>query len=698
LKNEIEKQIALAEDYFRNGQIAMAETLLRHVIARKAVSKAHELLAYICGNRGELDACEALLRKASALPGASAEAIFYLGRIELQRGRAQDAVASFERSIAMAGAYFEALHELGVAHVALGNHARALIAFKAAEKKKPGSPELHFNIGRSLEEMRRFDEALAHYDKALQLDAEAAHVWANRGVALAELQRHQEALASYDRAMAMEPGDVLTLMNKATTLNELKQHRQALACLDQVRELAPDTDYLQGHWVHTKMLACDWRGLEQALAELIDSVDRGAKASLPFPLLATPASPSTLLASARLHANDKHPARPLKAFPPRADNQKIRLGYFSADFHEHATAQLMAGLFERHDRDRFELFAYSWGPRTKDAMQHRLMAAFDHFVDVSAHSDEEVASMARTAGVDIAVDLKGFTKDCRPGIFAHRAAPLQINYLGYPGSMGCDYIDYVVADETLIRLDDFESYAEKVLLLPNSYQANDDTKPIAPTATTRAEHGLPDQGVVFACFNNNYKITPALFDVWMRVLSKVPGSVLWLLRGNEDACEALQAEAAARNVDPARLVWADHVALPEHLARHTHADLFLDTLHYNAHTTCSDALWAGLPVLTMAGPTFASRVSASLLKACGLYELITHTVSDYEELALSLAASPGRLAEVRDRLMASRTECPLFDTALFAKRLEAGLHAMWARHRQGMAPDHIRVTDDMVLA
>ncbi|HSV59600.1 MAG TPA: tetratricopeptide repeat protein [Variovorax sp.] len=691
-----EQELALATQYFRSGRAEMAEALLRPLLGREPdLAPAYELLAYILGNRGDTMACEQMLTKASSLPGCSAEAWFYLGKARLQRHDARAAVGAFDSAIRMAGPFFEALHEMGVAHSALGEHPRAIECWMAAAPMRPGSHELHFNIGRSLEELHRFDEALKHYDKALQIDSTLAHVWANRGVTLTELGRSAEALASHERALALQPEDAKTWINKAVTLTGLQRHAQALACLHEAWRRAPETDYLQGMRLHTKMQMCQWDGLAQAFDELSARIQRGEKASTPFPMVAVPADQATLLACARTYAHDKHPAQPAPAFTSPPADRKIRIGYFSADFHLHATAHLMAGLFECHDRQRFETYAFAFGPQVRDAMRERLVAAFDHFVEVSDCSDADIAAKARAAGLDIAVDLKGFTQDCRPGIFAHRAAPLQVNYLGFPGTMGLECIDYVVADDTLIRPDEFCNYAEKVLLLPDSYQVNDNTRPIAAQAPSRSSLGLPEQGFVFATFNNSYKITPDVFDVWMRLLLRVPGSVLWLLRSSAEAATRLQEEARMRGVDDARLVWAERMDLPQHLARHACADLFLDTVHCNAHTTCSDALWAGLPVLTLAGHRFASRVSASLLKAAGLPELITHDLAAYEDLALTLASSPQQLHALRERLARNRLECPLFDTSLFARRLEAGFKAMLERHRRGLAPDHIRVTDQM---
>jgi predicted O-linked N-acetylglucosamine transferase (SPINDLY family) len=362
------------------------------------------------------------------------------------------------------------------------------------------------------------------------------------------------------------------------------------------------------------------------------------------------------------------------------------VAYLSADFHDHATSQLMAELFERHDRERFEVSAWSFGPETGDAMRARLRAAFEHFHDVRNVSDDEVAARLRAAEIDIAVDLKGFTDGCRPGIFARRVAPIQVNFLGYPGTTGADYMDYIIGDAEVIPEGHEVFYSEQVVRLPDSYQVNDTKRVIAGHVPTRAEAGLPASGFVFCCFNNNYKITPEVFDVWMRLLKAVPGSVLWLLEDNAAASRNLRREAQARGVDAGRLVFAGRVLPPDHLARHRLADLFLDTLPCNAHTTASDALWAGLPVLTCRGNAFAGRVAASLLRAVGLPELVVDDLGAYETLAIRLATAPGELAGLKARLLQNRLTHPLFDIERYRRHLESAYAAMIEQHRQGKSP------------
>jgi predicted O-linked N-acetylglucosamine transferase (SPINDLY family) len=371
----------------------------------------------------------------------------------------------------------------------------------------------------------------------------------------------------------------------------------------------------------------------------------------------------------------------------------LRIGYFSADFHDHATMYLMAKVFEAHDPEKFELYAYSFGPDGNDEMRQRLIKAVDVFDDVKMMNDKDIALLARQDQIDIAVDLKGHTKDSRPGIFAYRAAPIQISYLGYPGTMGADFIDYIIADKVVIPERHEPSYSDSIIHLPHCYQVNDNTRVISNLSMTKFEMGLPEQGFVFCCFNNNYKISPTEFDIWMRLLGKVEGSVIWLLKSNKWVENNLQSEAKKRGVSSDRLIFAEKIPQSEHLARHRLADLFIDTFNYNAHTTASDALWAGLPVVTKLGQGFAARVAGSLLTAIDLPELITETEMEYEALILDLATNPQRLAAIKQKLAANRLSKPLFNTELFTKHLEDGYQQTYQRYFDGLEPDMITVCD-----
>jgi predicted O-linked N-acetylglucosamine transferase (SPINDLY family) len=410
-------------------------------------------------------------------------------------------------------------------------------------------------------------------------------------------------------------------------------------------------------------------------------VRRRQRVAVPFSFLAVSDSAVDQLCCAQVHAAHKFPAPPAPWSGRRYGHERIRLAYLSADFHDHATARLTAGLFEHHDRSRFEVIGVSYGRQRRDAMRARLEKAFDRFVDVSSKADREVASLLREAEVDLAIDLKGYTQDARPGILAARAAPSQVSYLGFPGTLGAAFVDYLIVDRHLIREGEAAHYAEKLVYLPDSYQANDSAREIAPTVQERAAAGLPPRGFVFCCFNASYKIVPAMFDVWMRLLRDFDGSVLWLFEDNADAVRNLRREAGRRGVSGDRLVFAPRAAPPEHLARHALADLFLDTLPYGAHTTASDALWAGLPVLTCTGAAFAGRVATSLLQAIGVPELIAADLASYEARARALAGNPAELAALREKLARNRLTHPLFDTARFARNLEAAFVSIWQREQ-----------------
>jgi predicted O-linked N-acetylglucosamine transferase (SPINDLY family) len=441
------------------------------------------------------------------------------------------------------------------------------------------------------------------------------------------------------------------------------------------------------------MNLCAWSDLAADVERLTAGIEAGAAVSAPFPVVALLDSAPLQLKAAQIWVRERFPRQPvLGEIPRHPARDKIRVGYFSADFHAHPVARLLAELIERHDRSRYEVTAFSFGPDTQDDMRQRMEKAFDRFIDVREQSDTQIALLSRSLGIDIAVDLGGHTANSRTAIFALRAAPLQINYLGYAGTMGADYMDYLIADRTTIPPAQRAHYAEKIVHLAACFLPHDSTRAIADTAYTRADLGLPHAGFVYCCFNNNYKITPAVFDDWMRILRRTDDSVLWLSQNSPLAAANLRREAARRGVGAERLIFADRMAsLPEHLARHRAADLFLDTRPYNAHATAQDALWAGLPVLTLIGATFAGRVAASLLEAVELPELITTTAGQYEDVAVALAAEPQRLADIKRRLADHRRTAPLFDTASFTRHLEAAYSLMHARYQADLPPDHIDV-------
>jgi predicted O-linked N-acetylglucosamine transferase (SPINDLY family) len=473
---------------------------------------------------------------------------------------------------------------------------------------------------------------------------------------------------------------------------ELQHYELAFADYELALSIKPNYEYLKGVHFATKMNICDWRDLDDEWKDICVDIELSKKVIAPFMVLPISDSIDLHRKVAELWVGEKHPSHLAHQLRQKKDKySKIKVGYFSADYHEHATMYLMAQLFEMHDKSKFEIIGFSFGPDKQDAMRQRAVAAFSQFYDVRDKTDQEIAQFSRDLGLDIAVDLKGVTQDARLGIFSFRAAPIQVSYLGYPGTLGADYIDYLIADKTLIPTQSQQHYSEKIVYLPDSYQVNDRHRVIASTQFTRQELGLPEDAFVFCCFNNNFKITPDVFDSWVRILKAVDTSVLWLFQDNSIAAMNLHKEAALRGIDPARLIFATRMELPEHLARHKAADLFLDTLPYNAHTTASDALWAGLPVLTCMGESFAGRVAASLLNAIGLPELVTETRTDYEAQAIELAKNPAKLKKIKEKLEHNRLTTPLFDTARFTKNIEAAYSQMFERYQADLMPANIEV-------
>ncbi len=612
-----------------------------------------------------------------------------------EQRRLAEAQALYEEVVKIIPKHFHALHLLGVIAGQRNNPRRAVEFIGRAIEADPGNKAVcaaHMNMALAFLELGKFDSALASYDRAIAIDPANADAHFNRGIVLERLRRTDSALASYECAIALNANHADAHLNRGSLLRELRRFEAALESFDRAIALNPRIKFAHGIRNHTRMQICQWEGLETALAQLRESLSKDLPTSSPFFVVASSDSAPLQRRAAEIRVREKCPARPeLGAIRKRPNQQRMRIGYFSADFHNHATMYLMAGLFERHDPSKVDLTIFSFGPDSNDAMRTRLRSACQDFVDVQNLSDLEVAKLARKRQIDIAVDLKGFTQGNRAGIFALRAAPLQVNFLGYPGTMGAGYMDYLVADPALIPTELQRHYAEKIVYLPDSYQPNDRSRKLSDKEFSRGELGLPQAALVFCCFNNSYKITPEVFDCWMRILRRVEGSVLWLLEDNPCASNNLRTEARKRAVDPERLVFAPRVSLPEHLARHRAADLFLDTFTVNAHTTASDALWAGVPVLTLIGEAFAARVGASLVKAAGLAELAVSSADEYESTAIALAVDAPRLAEIKRRLADNLRSAPLFDVRRFAGHLEEAYRKMLERHQRDLPPEHIYV-------
>ena len=544
----------------------------------------------------------------------------------------------------------------------------------------------------SLLGLGRQREALDYYDRYLAQEPRSAEAWHNRGTALAQLRRFGEAVSCYDKALALRPDSAQTWNNRGNALVEDKRYEDAARAFDRALALDPAIPYAQGHRLLCKMWCCDWPGFEAEKSQIAAGIAEGRRVIPPFGNVMISTDPAEHMRCARIWMMGRHGAPAPLWRGERYAHKRIRIAYLSGDFREHPVSVLMAGVFERHDRGQFETFGASFGIDDNSAMRARIAAAFEHFVYMRGRTDFQIAAFLRENEIDIAVDLMGLTADARSGIFAHRPAPVQVNYLGYPGTMATPFMDYLIADRVVIPDDERRWYSEKIVYLPDSYMATDAARPIAEGRPSRAENGLPRDGFVFASFNNAYKLIPDVFGIWMRLLAAVKDSVLWLAEGEASAVRNLKREAEARGIDSARLVFAPRIeSMADHLARLSLADLFLDTLPCNAHTTAVDALWAGLPVLTCVGSTFPGRVAASLLHAIGLPEMVTPSLSAYEALAFRLATEQSVLADVRAKLARNRMHCALFDTAKFTRHLEAAYRGMLAAATQGRAPESFAV-------
>jgi len=629
-------------------------------------------------------------RKAISLKPDFAEVHNDLGALLQEMSRYGDALASYDTAIALTPGCETTYYNRGNALRQLTCYDEAVTSYEKAIALKPGYAEAYNNQGIALQALQRHNEAVASCEKAIALKPDYAEAYNDQGVALQGLQRHNEAVASYEKAIELKPEFAEAYHNRGLALHRTLRYGEALASFDKALALKPDIPYLWGIHLHNKMHLCDWRELDTAFDTLAKEIEAGKPASPPFPILATPLSMLQQRQCAEIHIRTTFPPSTVQLWNgERYSHDRIRIGYFSSEFRKHPLAYLMAGFFEFHDRSKFEVTAFSFGASVNDAMRARLEKAIEVFIDVTAKSEAEIAALARNLEIDIAIDLNGFTGDTRSGIFARRPAPVQVSYMGYPGTMGAAYIDYLIGDSIIIPEDHKRYYAEKIVYLPHSYWVTDSTRKRSAKQYTRQEMGLPENGFVFCCFNNNYKITPDVFDIWIRLLHKVDGGILWLLEGNPTAANNLRAEAKSRGLAVDRLVFAKRVDQDDHLVRHRLADLFLDTFNCNAHTTTSDALWEGLPVLTCIGETFAGRVAASLLSAANLPELITRSHQEYEAVALELATNPKKLSSLRMKLAQNRDTCPLFNTALFTRHFEDACVKMWERSQAGLSPDDI---------
>jgi predicted O-linked N-acetylglucosamine transferase (SPINDLY family) len=676
---------------YHQGNLPEARGWLEKALAQRP-GASETLLHYglLLAVLGESDAALAALdRTIAALPaGHSAVALAEAnrGEIFLGRGAPISALAAFDAALAVDAAIPAVWNNRGLALAELKRHDEALVCFDRVIALLPDSVQGHNNRGDALRALRRLDEALASFDRALALDPRDWATHNNRAIALTFMNRLDEALAAYDAALALRPDIPEALHARGNLLWTRKaQLAPALADLERLVRLAPDFPYAQGSLMRLEMVAARWDGFDARKARLDAGVRADKPVVEPFIYLALSGQPADILRCTRLYAQMRFPAQaPLWRGGQRKPG-RIRIGYVCGEFRTHPTLYLMAGMFEAHDRSQFEIFAFDNGGGDGSGLRQRLEAAVDRLIDISAMSDHAAAAAIRSEEIDILVDLNGYSGNQRIGIFAWRPAGVQVTYLAYPGTLGVPYMDYLLADRIVIPEAEEDYYSEKIAWLPHSYQVNDDKRAIAE-APSRSQAGLPElpsgsagNAFVFCNFNHANKFTPQSFALWMRLLAQVPGSVLWLLKPDPIPLENLRREAERHGMDPARLIFADHLPFEKHLARLARADLFVDGLPYGAHTTASDALWAGLPLVTCRGTSFAGRVAASLLTALDMPELIAESPAELEKLALALAREPQRLAQARAKLARNAKTAPLFDTQATTRAIERAYQQMLAQ-------------------
>jgi protein O-GlcNAc transferase len=715
-----EAYLALGNVEKQQGDLEGAMASYRSAIeARRNYPEAHNNVGVLLQMQGRLDQAASAYREALALRPGYGEAQFNLGAVLHQMQDFTAAEATYRRLISFNPGIAVVHNNLGSVLKDQGRLDAGLAAFDAAIRLQPDYAEAIYNRATVLQQQSRLEAALADYSRAVELRKGYTDAINNAGIVLQELGRASEAIdlyrsllermpdhadacnnlgtallaegrpaeaqAAFEQALAHRPDFPEAFYNLGNARRELGDLAEAIAAYRNALRLRPDYADAFSQLAYHRAQACEWDHYQDDQEKLLGMVRKGIRVP-PFFLLSTTASASDQRLCARQWSEPIMPP-PEAVFSHRvsAGRDRLRLGYLSGDFHQHATAQLMAELFERHDRGRFEVFAYSYGPDDNSPMRARLMRGFDRFADIRALSHREAARRIHAEKVDILIDLKGYTRHARPAISAYRPAPVQVSYLGYPAAMGADFIDYIIVDPFVVPSSQQPFFSERLVHLPGCYQPNDRQREGTADASRR-DCGLPADGLVFCCFNNSYKLSPALFDIWMRLLRSVPGGVLWLLEANQLVAGNLRSEAVKRGVDPSRLIFAPVVSPAEHLGRHRHADLFLDTLPCNAHTTASDALWAGLPVLTCSGETFAGRVAGSLLTAVGMPELVTQSLEQYEQTALALARDPQRLIALRQTLQKDRDTSALFGLPELTANIEAAYARMWQTWLSGGRP------------
>jgi len=709
--------------YLQNGNLLEAENLLSRILEINPHEiNALKLYGFVLTQKNDLSGAINVLKKAFKLNPQDPELIFNLAKAHFDSKEFQQSIALYEKFISLAGNQVEVLLDIGTAYSALDRPKEAIIFFDkviaidpknfAAFSNKAGALTKLKHYEAALESIehairinptdaiswnnkcdiliktQHFDDALVAAKKSIELHPSLIEAYVNLGNTLTSLKQYDEAIKIYREVVKLEPNNIQNWIHLGGVLADAKQYQEALDAYNHASILQSDHKYLQGNRLHLLALMCEWNS---TYVELTKAAQKNKNYfSTPFPLLSRVDDPAMHLEASTKYANDHYPINTSLGPIKRQRNAKIRLGYFSADFRNHPVALLSAELYELHNRDEFEIFGFYFGSNCNDELHQRLSKAFDRFIDVAKLSDVDIARRSRELQIDIAIDLGGYTQDSRSRIFSYRAAPIQVSYLGYLGTVGSEYIDYLISDYVITPPGSDIYYSEKLVHLP-SYQVNDRKRTISNVQFAKGKLGIPEESFVFCCLNNNYKFTPEIFSSWVNILKKVDGSVLLLFAENQIAASNLLSFATHSGLDAKRIIFAVKLSYADYLARYRITDLFLDSSPYNAGTTASDALWCGVPVLTLQGKSFASRVASSLLTAIDLTELITHSVEEYETKAIQLALTKGMFLEIKGKLARNKPHCQLFNSPLFTKNLEKAYQCMYSHYSLGQAPKAISI-------
>ena len=653
--------------------------------------EAYNKMAHALFKQKNYEQAFSACKKALQIKSDFHQALNNMALIHHELRQYEEAIESFDKAIYIKPDYCEAFLNKGYLFITLKKYHEAIKLIDESLRLRPNFPLALVNKGTALLGLNNIKEALVFYDRAIEFKSDFPGAFVNKGLALQAINQHNEAIACFDKAIELDATLTEAWLNKGSSLNEIKNHTLAANCFFQASNHSKDHFFSLGRAHHQMMLMCDWSNYGFITQQIFDKLRDSKEVAEPFAFQGICDSEYLLRECAELFTKKQFPnqAYPLKK--NKYSHKKIRVGYLCGEFRLQATSILMIGVWEAHDKELFEIYAFDNGWNDLSTMRKRIDNAFSKVIDIANLSDEDTVRLIESYEIDILINLNGFYGRHRLGVFSYKAAQIQVNYLGFPGTLGANYIDYLIADKVVIPEKSRDFYTEKVIYLPNCYQANDNKREISERKFSRAELGLPEKSFVFACFNNNYKITPITFNSWARILSTVSNSVLWLLKDNPWVEDNLTKELADRGINPNRIVFAERFLTGDHLARHSQADLFIDTWPYNAHTTAADALWSGLPVLTLMGSSFPGRVAASLLNAIDLPELITYSVNEYESLAIELATNNQKLRSIKERLIKNRQSSPLFDTELFTKNLEASFLRMHEYSQRDIAPEHFSI-------